>query len=181
MNPSTRPLVLGRGGRTPQAPAQPSAPLVNPPGVPVEGLSEATTFTIEGLPRNDNGKALVTVGWPDASVDWDVYVLDAAGELVSSAASLDDPEVALMFDPVPGTYTVIVENYAGGSAATDWTGSVDFAQPTPAYDSGVREAWTLTCRNATGRVLGTQLVIVGRGQSTDVGDPCVRSRAKGTR
>lgn len=181
VNPSTRPLVLGRGGRDPQGPAQPSVALVNPPGVPAEGGEETAGFVIEGPPAYDNGKATITVGWPDSSVDWDVYVLNDAGELVASAASLDDPEVALMFDPVPGTYSVVVQNYAGGTVASDWTGSVTFAQPTPAYDSGVREAWTVTCRTSAGRVLGSQLVIVGRGQSRDVGDPCVRPTGAGAK
>ena len=42
----------------------------------------------------------------------------AAGEVVAQAASLAEPEVALMIDPVPGEHTVEGNNYAGGTAAT---------------------------------------------------------------
>ena len=175
VNPSTRPAVAGRWGRDPQAPAQPTTPLTNPAGIPAKGASESTTFTIQGMPTYDNFKAEVKVAWPDASQDWDVYVYDAAGNLVGSAASLADPEVALLIEPVPGTYTVVVENYSGGES--DWSGEVVFSGPDPRVDTGVKEAWNLTCTRTDGTVLNARQVVVDRGQKVDVGAVCVKPSA----
>jgi Zinc carboxypeptidase len=174
VNPSTRPVVVGRYGREPQAPPEPAKPLVNPPGVPAVGEAEEATFEITGMPTYDNGTATVVVGWPGAAVDWDVTVYDSRGRPVSQAASLDNPERAVLIDPPPGTYTVEVVNYDGGAVETDWTGSVEFASPTPGVYSGLKEAWNLTCANRGGRVLSTREVIVDRGATARIGDPCTR-------
>ncbi len=176
VNPSTRPIVAGRSGRDALAPAQPGVPLVNPAGVPAEGASEYATFEITGLPQYDNGKAEVIVSWPgasgDAALDWDVYVYNADGDLVAQAASLANPEVAALIDPVPGEYTVEVNNYAGGTAATDWSGEVRFEQPLPEIVTGIKEAWMLSCTKANGDVVATREVIVDRGETAYVGNAC---------
>jgi hypothetical protein len=175
VNPSTRPYVAGRYGRDPMAPPQPKQGLVNPAGTPAEGASEYATFTVEGMPAHDNGKAEVRVEWPDAGVDWDVYVYDSQGRQVASAASLADPEVALLIDPVPGTYTIELNNYEGGDTS-DWTGEVVFGSPTPASYTGVKEAWTLSCATQGGRVVSSRTVVVDRGESVDVGNACKREK-----
>lgn len=175
VNPSTRPEVVGRYGRDPLAPPQPATALANPDGIPEEGSSEEATFTIGSLPRYDNATAEVRVQWPDASVDWDVFVYDAEGNQVGSAASAADPEVAVLIDPLPGTYTVRFENYAGG-ASSDWTGEVRFKSPTPAAYTGVKESWTLTCSTKKGKVLAQQQVVVDRGQQVWVGNACAKRK-----
>jgi len=53
----------------------------------------------------------VTVGWPLAAADFDVYLLDRAGNQVATAASSSDPEV-LITAPTSGDYTVRVVPYA---------------------------------------------------------------------
>ncbi|WP_226346052.1 M14 family zinc carboxypeptidase [Agilicoccus flavus] len=173
VNPSTRPLVAGRYGRDPVAP--PSAPitLVNPAGVPALGKSEQATFTVAGPPAADNGKVVVEVGWTgdtgNPAVDWDVEILGPDGKPVASAGTLAQPEKATLLDPVPGTYTVRVTNFAGGASA-DWRGKVTFASPAPATYSGLKEAWTLTCtRDARRKVVNTMEVVVDRGGVADVG------------
>jgi hypothetical protein len=175
VNPSTRPEVVGRYGRDPLAPPQPTQPLTNPAGTPAAGSSEYATFTIQGMPTYDNGKAEVRVQWPDAAVDWDVYVYDDQGRQVGSAASLDDPEVAVLIDPVPGTYTVELNNFDGGDTS-DWTGEVRFASPTPATYTGIKEAWTLICSTSRGSVVSARQVVVDRGQRVDVGNACGKSK-----
>ena len=175
VNPSTRPLVVGRYGRDPQGPPQPGAPIANPAGTPAEGAYETATFTVDGPPAYDNGTATVAIQWPDASVDWDVDIFDSRGRPVASAATLADPEQAVLIDPVPGTYTIRVTNYDGGDTS-DWTGSVSYASPTPGTYSGLKEAWNLTCSNKFGKVLSTQEVVVDRGQTARVGDPCAKKR-----
>lgn len=73
---------------------------------------------------------------------------------------------------MPGTYTVVATNYAGGSAEDDWTGEVNFEGPVPATYTGLKEAWTLTCAKKNGRVVNTQEVIVDRGRRFDAGNAC---------
>jgi hypothetical protein len=171
VNPSTRPVLAGRWGREPLAPTQPRADLVNPPGTPAEGASETTTFTVEGLPAYDNFFAEVHVQWPDPAVDWDVDVFDSEGNFVASAATLADPEVAMLVEPVPGEYTVQVVNFAGGQTS-DWTGWVEFRPPPEEVVTGVKESWKLTCRDRDGRLLARHEVVVDRGETAHVGRAC---------
>ncbi|MGZ4633525.1 MAG: hypothetical protein ACXV2G_12765, partial [Actinomycetes bacterium] len=53
----------------------------------------------------------VEVSWPTSAADFDVYVLDANGNEVSSAASSSDPET-LLLPAVTANYTVRVVPYA---------------------------------------------------------------------
>jgi hypothetical protein len=72
----------------------------------------------------------VKVQWPTSTADFDVYVLDAGGNIVGSAASSSDPEVAVL-PAVPGTYTVRVVPYA--PLANSFSASVALtAAPKPA-------------------------------------------------
>ncbi|UYM05877.1 M14 family zinc carboxypeptidase [Solicola gregarius] len=175
VNPSTRPLIAGRWGRDPEGPPQEETALTNPDGIPEVGGSEETTFTIQGPEDGvDNAVATVEVGWPGpVDVDWDVTVLGPDGEEVGSAATLDNPEKANLIDPVPGEYTVVVNNYGGGDAASDWNGKVTFRGPDPADYTGFKEAWTLTCTNAnSGKVVATRDVVVDRGETAALGNAC---------
>lgn len=183
VNPSTRPLVAGRYGREAEAPPQEEITLTNPDGVPPVDESEETTFTVEGLPEHDNGTATVEVEWPDGGdpvgIDWDVFVYDSEGNEVAVAASLDNPEEAVLVDPAPGEYTVLVNNYAGGTSEYDWSGTVTFDGPTPPAYTGLKEAWVLTCTDLrTGRIEGTREVVVDRGRVARVGQICNQPRAR---
>lgn len=186
VNPSTRPYVAGRYGRTPTAPPQQAVTLTNPPGQPAEnvgdpltGPHEESTFTIAGAPEADNGTASVRVQWTNPENDWDVYIHDDRGSLVAQAASFgEDFEEATLIDPLPGTYRVVVVNYdqVGDDAPfDDWSGSVSFAAPKPAVE-GVREAWTLTCERPGGSIAAARQVIVDRGQTVDLGSACRRQK-----
>jgi len=53
----------------------------------------------------------VRVKWANSTADFDLYVLDEAGNVVGSAASSSDPELAVL-PAVSGTYTVRVVPYA---------------------------------------------------------------------
>ena len=175
VNPSTRPLVAGRYGREAQAPPQEGATITNPPGVPAVGQSEETTFDVQGLPEADNGWATLRFSWPSTNADaydWDFYVLGPDGQSVGSGATLANPEVIRIPDPVAGTYTVVADNYAGGDVAHDWSGEVTFQSPDPPSYTGIKEAWTLSCTDARGNVLASRQVVVDRGEQVDVGNAC---------
>nr|WP_157528059.1 M14 family zinc carboxypeptidase [Kibdelosporangium sp. MJ126-NF4]CEL17115.1 Carboxypeptidase T precursor [Kibdelosporangium sp. MJ126-NF4] len=191
VNPSTRPYVGDRIGRQPQAPAQPGFELVNPPGMPpvnprfpADPAAERIPFTIEGLPRYDNGQLRITVSSKTVNGDWDVYVLDKDGQIVGGAST--DPrhtglhERAVLFDPVPGDYTLAVVNHRQADPANpeDWTGRIEFAQPRQPVH-GTREAYTLTCADRSGKLVGTRDVFVDRGQTVDVTGVCDPSRRRG--
>jgi hypothetical protein len=179
VNPSTRPYVAGRLGRDPVAPPQADLTLVNPAGVPAEnqddpisGAHESVPFTVGGPPAADNGKLTVHVEWAVPSTDWDLYILNAAGQMVGQSARADTTqEEATLPDPPPGEYTAVLVNYTAGAAA-DWTGGVvRFASPQPTV-RGPKESWTFTCETPGGQVRAARQVIVDRGQTVDLGNAC---------
>ncbi|MGM1059231.1 M14 family zinc carboxypeptidase [Saccharothrix sp. Mg75] len=190
VNPSTRPYVAGRYGRDPQAPPQAAVALANPPGVPAENTSfpgnpvaESIPFTVEALPAADNGRFDVSVSWTSTRTDWDLFVLDASGQVVTqSAQGGTNSERATLLDPPAGRYTAVLVNYDQVDPANpdDWAaGKVEFSSPVPPT-YGVQEAYTLTCTDRDGRLVGLTDVFVDRGQTVDVGEVCTDS-ARGTK
>jgi len=183
VNPSTRPYVAGRFGRDPVAPEQPDILLANPAGVPAEntgdpisGPHESVPFTVQGPPAADNGKLVVHVEWANPDVDWDLYIVNSAGEVVSqSAQGGTTVEDAVIGDPPPGDYSAVLVNYAGG-AGSDWTGgAVRFSSPLPTT-IGPKESWTFSCSTPDGHVRAMRQVIVDRGQTVSLGDACDRHK-----
>ncbi|MEO7260516.1 MAG: CARDB domain-containing protein [Jatrophihabitantaceae bacterium] len=59
----------------------------------------------------DANNLKISVGWPNAAADFDVYLLNSAGATVASAASSADPEV-IVVPPTSATYTVRVVPFA---------------------------------------------------------------------
>jgi hypothetical protein len=193
INPSTRPVVAGRHGRTPTAPPQAQIDLANPPGQPAEntqgnyqdGAYESIPFTVGGPPNVDNGKMTVHIEWTNPETDWDLYIVNAAGEVVTQSASFGDTtEDAVLFDPPPGQYTAHVVNFdqVDGQPFDDWSsGRVTFASPTPTF-YGPRESWQLSCEDEDGRVRASRAVFVDRGDRLNVGRVCEgASAAKASR
>ena len=114
VNPSTRPVVAGRDGR--DAPGPPQDPIaLRQPGRPARPRTPATRSrartrrsrsTSQGLPAVDNGSFTVHIDWADPNTDWDLYVYDAAGNVVAQSASFGDTtEDAVLFDPPAGRRT----------------------------------------------------------------------------
>lgn len=180
VNPSTRPLVMGREGRESQGPPQAGFTLTNPAGVPAVKASEYVTFEVQGMPAVDNGWLDVSISWPatadPAAQDWDFFLYGPDGAPVGSGATLANPEKITIPDPKPGTYTLEANNYLGGTAAYDWSGTVSFRNPDPYRPTGTKEAWLLSCTDKRGNVLATREVIVDRGDTVDVGNACKRNK-----
>jgi hypothetical protein len=182
VNPSTRPLVAGRFGRAPVAPKQEDITFANPPGIPAEntngdytaGEYEAIPFTVGGPPEVDNGRMTVHIEWTNPETDWDLYVVNAAGEVVTQSASFGDTtEDAVLVDPPPGNYVAHVVNFDQVTPTPDdWTnGQVLFRSPTPTF-YGPKEAWQLSCEDPQGHVRATRNVVVDRGDKVNVGRVC---------
>jgi CARDB len=73
----------------------------------------------------------IGVGWPQTSADFDVYVLDQAGNPVGQAASSADPE-QVVIPPTSGTYTVRVVPFLPlGQSYTAKAALVDQPVPPP--------------------------------------------------
>ena len=182
VNPSTRPVVAGRLGRDAEAPPQAAIPLANPDGQPAEntgdplaGPHEEAEFTVDGLPDVDNGRMTVHIEWANAATDWDLYVYDSEGNIVTQSAAFGDTdEDAVLIDPPAGTYKAVIVNYdqVNGQPYDDWSnGNVAFENPKPST-FGEKEAWKLTCTSPDGKVKGERDVIVDRGGRVDVGKVC---------
>ncbi len=189
MNPSTRPYVAGRYGRKPTGPPQASMALANPAGQPgenteanpLDGPHESIPFTIDGPPAVDNGTALVHIQWNNPETDYDLYIVNAAGQIVGQSAEFGDTdEDAKLIDPLPGQYRAIVVNYdqVDGAPYDDWSGgAVSFQSPLPPVIGG-KESWTLTCEKPNGQLASVRQLIVDRGQKVDLGNACARPARK---
>jgi Zinc carboxypeptidase len=183
VNPSTRPVVAGRDGRDPVAPKQADITFANPPGQPAEnqegdyatGAFESIPFTVGGPPEVDNGRMTVHIEWGNPDTDWDLYIVNEAGEVVTQSASFGDTtEDAVLVDPPPGNYTAHVVNFdqLDGQPFDDWTsGHVTFLSPTPRHEDA-KEAWQLSCLDKKGKVRATRQVVVDRGDRVNVGKVC---------
>ena len=169
---------MGRSGREALAPPQGPITLANPAGVPPVGASEYVSFDVQGLPAVDNGWMEVSIDWPATAdpeaQDWDFFLIGPDGEAVGSGATLANPELITIPDPQPGTYTLEANNYLGGSAQYDWSGTVTFRNPNPPSPTGTKEAWLLSCADKRGNVLATREVVVDRGETVDIGNACKR-------
>ncbi|WP_051386171.1 M14 family zinc carboxypeptidase [Actinokineospora inagensis] len=184
VNPSTRPYVAGRYGRDPKGPAQANFTVPNPPGVPAvntnfpaDPTAERVPFHVDGMPKVDNGKFEVSIAWASPNTDWDLYIFDSAGNMVTSSASGGTTsEHAVLFDPPAGDYTAAIVNFAQPAPTTDdWASlNVSFASPVPTT-YGSKEPYQLSCSDKRGRVVGLTDVYIDRGQTVDVGDVCGRS------
>ena len=186
VNPSTRPEVAGRLGRPATAAPQATITLANPAGFPAEnvnypfpttGAKEEIPFTVQGAAQNvDNGRMTVHIEWANAANDWDVYVLDANGTIVTqSAAYGDTTEDAVLIDPPAGQYTAVVINYDQVSKTQDdWTGEVRFQSPTPTT-IGTQEDYTFSCTPPGGGAPRVRSGSVAEGRSTS-GPPAAADR-----
>ena len=78
----------------------------------------------------------VSVTWDDAVADLDLYLLDAAGAVVATAASSDDPEVLTVPAPAAGTYTVRVVPFTPLTTSYDASATLVDAAPSTGDGTG---------------------------------------------
>ncbi len=179
VNPSTRPVVMGTYGRTPDPSkgVSPTQELANPPGIPPEDPSSQTgedvVFEVKPDAGVDNGRMTVNLQWADARDDWDIQLYNATGRQITASESYgDNDEAAVHDDPAFGTYRVRVINWDNVTGA-DWQRLwVTFDKPTPGTPPSVPggESYTLTCSKGG----AAREVKVARGQTVDLGAVCGR-------
>ncbi len=85
----------------------------------------------------DGHQLKVVVDWTNPGADFDIYLLDAAGNEVTSAASSSKPETMLV-PPTAGTYTVRVVPYLPLGDSVTGTASLTTTPPNPAPSTAVQ-------------------------------------------
>ena len=178
------PVDASGGGRPlrprPDRPAAGEHPLANPAGQPAEntgdyaaGSQRRSRSRCGVRPTVDNGRMTVHIQWANPDTDWDLYIIDSAGEVVTPSASFGDTnEDAVLFDPPPGEYTAhVVELRPGGRRSRTTTGRAarsDFRSPT-ARDVGPKEAWQpdLRGRGRAACARHAAVIVVDRGERVE--------------
>ena len=111
------------------------------------GPRELVPFTVAAPPKADNGSATVRIQWKNPDTNWFLFILDPQGSLVGESYGTygDAFDEVQLLNPIPGTYTAVIEDFAQASNSSydDWSGTVKFADP-QAPVTGVKESWTLT-------------------------------------
>ncbi|HEX3002722.1 MAG TPA: CARDB domain-containing protein [Angustibacter sp.] len=85
----------------------------------------------------DGHQLKVSVDWTQAAADFDIYLLDANGNVVSSSASSAKPETMIV-PPDAGTYTVRVVPYAPLGDSIQGTATLTSTSPDPAPSTATR-------------------------------------------
>jgi hypothetical protein len=175
VNPSTRPIVR-RESRTSEVQPTPAQTIdfsSSEPALPpaAGGTAEIGTkdFAFDVTPEAARQIRAQMTGSPDD--DYDLYLYKGTkspDNVVASSASSGSDETLVYDDPAPGRYILSVQNWL---ATGGWTGTLEVFGSVPGTEvvvpAGV-ETWTLTCRRSDGRLVGTEQVVVDRGQRKTV-------------
>ncbi len=97
-------------------------------------LCDDYTLTVNAPPEYQGQYSVkIETGWPLSTADFDMYILDSAGNAVTQSASSSDPEVVVL-PPVNATYTIRIVPFA--PLAQSYTTRISFysapMQPPPA-------------------------------------------------
>jgi hypothetical protein len=171
VNPSTRPIVR-KETRTSEVQATPaqtidisSAEAVLPPAA---GATDAVgTKDVEFEVTPDAARQIrARIDGQDGD-DYDLYLYRGSkspDNVVASSASSGADETLVYDYPEPGRYVLSIQNWA---ATGGWTGTLELFAAVPGSEvvvpAGI-ESWTVTCRRADGKVVGSEQVVVDRGQ-----------------
>jgi hypothetical protein len=183
VNPSTRPIVdtpehvESQVGATPaQTIDISSAEPVLPPAA--GATDEVGTKDFEFDVTADAARQIrAKIDGADGD-DYDLYLYKgpkSAGDVVASSTSGSADEVIAYDYPEPGRYVLSVQNWA---ATQGWTGTLEVfgsvAGSEVVVPAGI-ESWTVTCERPDGRVIGTQQMVIDRGERKVV-TACGRSK-----
>jgi hypothetical protein len=187
VNPSTRPIVQkeSRTSDVQPAPAMSMDISSSEPALPpAAGGTDAVgtkDFTFEVTPEAAR-QIRARIDGADGD-DYDLYLYKGSKSpdnvVASSAGSTADETIAYDY-PEPGTYVLSVQNWL---ASEGWTGTLEVFGEVPGSEvvvpAGI-EAWSVTCEDTRGRVVGSEQVVVARGERKTV-TACDRGRGGGKR
>jgi hypothetical protein len=160
-------------------------PVTTPDPPPVDSGQDPANHVEQEfqVDTSDNPVKLeVALDWDTQPQDYDLYLWKVdggertpigTGNGTTPGTSGNNPgitEKITVTNPPPGTYVARVVNFAG--VDNDWRLSVrEFAAGEP--QPGIREAWTVTCESANGKVVyETHEVYVDRGERVTLDLPC---------
>jgi hypothetical protein len=166
VNPSTRPYRQRDRFARAETPVSSQA-------ISGQALPPSQTFPVE-VKEGDPRFFVATIAGQTASDDYDLYLyrgsLADPREFHASSATSSNREQISIENLPPGRYTLEVRNF---SATGPWSVTIErYAGDASRGVPAGAEAWTLTCRDKHGRSVGTQDVVVDRGQALDVSTAC---------
>ena len=175
INPSTRPAVAPKLGRDATGPPSDAIDLEEQPVTPAAPVEIPFTYTKK--PGRDDETMTVEVTNPLPVEDYDLVVYRKVGsdrvKVGSASGSFDEREAATIKQPAEGDYILELTNFA--ASGVDYDARVTFQGPRPAV-AGTTEAWTLTCETPDGKVLGSEPLVIARGERKTV-SPCPKAAA----
>jgi hypothetical protein len=175
VNPSTRPIVRkeSRTSEVQPAPAQTidisSSEPVLPPAAGTTTAAGTKDFEFD-VTADAARQIRAQIDGQDGD-DYDLYLYKgskSADNAVASSTSGSADETIVYDYPEPGHYVLSVQNWL---ASGTWTGKLEVFGSVPGTEvvvpAGI-EAWTVTCEKPSGKVIGTEQIVVDRGERKTV-------------
>ncbi|MDQ3742099.1 MAG: M14 family metallopeptidase, partial [Actinomycetota bacterium] len=177
INPSTRPVVATNRYRTvseePTRTVEFSKDKQTTPateGTPTEANYEDETFDVK---PEEAGFTLIVDLQGTGADDYDIelfHVVNGEMKLVGESGEVPGlPEQIILENPDAGNYVLRVYNYLAFGPYSG-TASIYGLGPEVVKD-GTTEVWEFTCE-AAGTVLAQQKILIGRGETLDMKEPC---------
>jgi hypothetical protein len=187
VNPSTRPIVR-KESRTSEVQPTPAQTLdissdtpALPPAAGTTTAAGTKDFEFDVTPEAAR-QIRAQIDGEDGD-DYDLYLYKGSkspDNAVASSTSSTADETIVYDYPEPGHYVLSVQNWL---ASGGWTGKLDVFAPVPGSEvfvpAGI-EAFTVTCYRPTGKVIGSEQIVVDRGERKTV-TACRRAGGKGPR
>ncbi len=175
VNPSTRPIVV-KGSRSSEVQPTPAQTVdisselpVLPPAAGATTAVGTKDFAFD-VTADAARQIRAQIDGAEGD-DYDLYLYKgekSPDNAVASSTSATADE-ALVYDyPEPGRYILSVQNWL---ATGGWTGKLEVFGSVPGTEvvvPGGIEAWTVTCTRPNGRVIGTEQIVIERGERKSV-------------
>jgi hypothetical protein len=175
VNPSTRPIVV-KGSRTSEVQPTPAQTVdisselpVLPPAAGATTAVGTKDFAFD-VTADAARQIRAQIDGADGD-DYDLYLYKGEKSPDNAVASSTSgtADEALVYDyPEPGRYILSVQNWL---AKGGWTGKLEVFGAVPGTEvvvPGGIEAWTVTCTRPSGRVIGTEQIVIERGERKSV-------------
>jgi hypothetical protein len=175
VNPSTRPIVR-KESRTSEVQPTPAQTIDISSATPVLPPAAGTTTAVgtkdfEFDVTADAARQIRAQIDGEDGDDYDLYLYKGSKSPDNAVASSTSgtADEALVYDyPEPGRYVLSVQNWL---AKGGWTGKLEVFGSVPGTEvvvpAGI-EAWTVTCTRPNGKLIGTEQIVIERGERKSV-------------